>query len=286
MKITRIESLTFGVEDVAASSRYYDDWGLTGVQSGATGKDYVLPSGQTVKLRSLSDSSLPAAIEGGSTLRECVWGVDGKATIEEIGAELGKDQKLTLDSSGVLHGKDPWGMPIAFQVENAQDVKAGPDRLNRPFMPAERVTPTRMGHVVFFVPKDRAREISDFYTDRLQFRLSDRSGGLGDFMRCAGAKDHHNLFLLAAKPVGGFNHVAFEVNGFDEVLQGGKHMKDKGWKPATKLGRHILGSNIFWYFDNPAGGNTEYFADMDLMDDNWEPRVWEKHPGWAHWEMD
>ena len=33
--------------------------------------------------------------------------------------------------------------------------------MNKPFMPVEHVTPTRMGHVVFFVPKDRAREISD-----------------------------------------------------------------------------------------------------------------------------
>ena len=72
----------------------------------------------------------------------------------------------------------------------------------------------------------------------------------------------------------------------EEVLQGGNFMKEKGWKPATKLGRHILGSNIFWYFDNPSGGNTEYFADMDVMDDNWVPRVWEKHPGWAYWELD
>ena len=42
--------------------------------------------------------------------------------------------------------------------------------VNQPFIPVEHVTPTRMGHVVFFVPKERAREISDFYTDRLQFR--------------------------------------------------------------------------------------------------------------------
>jgi catechol 2,3-dioxygenase-like lactoylglutathione lyase family enzyme len=176
-------------------------------------------------------------------------------------------------------------MPIAFQVETVKTVPAA-ERMNKPFMPVEHVTPTRMGHVVFFVPKERAREISDFYTDRLQFRLSDRSGGLGDFMRCAGAQDHHNLFLLARPKAGGFNHVAFEVNGFDEVLQGGNFMKEKGWKPATKLGRHILGSNIFWYFDNPGGGNTEYFADMDVMDDNWVPRTWEKHPGWAYWELD
>ena len=40
MKITRIESLVFGVEDIAASARYYDDWGLKRVDHGATGVDY------------------------------------------------------------------------------------------------------------------------------------------------------------------------------------------------------------------------------------------------------
>jgi catechol 2,3-dioxygenase-like lactoylglutathione lyase family enzyme len=285
MKITRIESLVFGVEDVATSARYYDDWGLKRIDQGQSGADYLLPSGQTLKLRQASDPALPPAVEGGSTLRECVWGVDDTGSLDEIGAELGRDRAVKHDAAGTLHALDPWGMPIAFQVEQPQAVKPT-ERLNHPLQPAPHVAPTRMGHVVFFVPKDRAREISDFYTDRLQFRMTDRSGGLGDFMRCAGAQDHHNLFLLARPKPGGFNHVAFEVNGFDEVLQGGKFMKEKGWKPATKLGRHILGSNIFGYFDTPAGGNTEYFADMDVMDDNWQPRTWEKHPGWAFWEID
>lgn len=285
MKITRIESLVFGVEDVEAGARYYDDWGLQRIDQGASGIDYELPSGQSLKLRRASDPALPPPVEGGSTLRECVWGVADKRSLEEIGAALSKDQKIKRDADGTLHAEDPWGMALAFAVEKPKTVESSP-RLNHPLQPAEQVAPSRMGHVVFFVPKENARQISDFYTDRLQFRLSDRSQNLGDFMRCAGAKDHHNLFLLARPGKGGFNHVAFEVNGFDEVLQGGRHMKEKGWKPATKLGRHILGSNIFWYFGAPAGGNTEYFADMDLMDDNWRPRVWEKHPGWAYWEID
>ena len=180
MKITRIESLVFGVEDVATSARYYDDWGLKRVDHGVTGVDYELPSGQTLKLRQAGDAALPAPVEAGSTLRECVWGVDNNQSLDEIGAELGKDQKLKRDADGTLHAQDPWGMPIAFQVEKAKAVP-GASRMNKPFMPVEHVTPTRMGHVVFFVPKDRAREISDFYTDRLQFRLSDRSGGLRRF---------------------------------------------------------------------------------------------------------
>ncbi len=125
MKIMRIELLAFGVEDIAASARYYDDWGLKRVDHGATGIDYV-SSGQSLKLRQASDASLPAAVEGGSTLRECVWGVDNTSSLDAIGAELGKDQTVSCDSSGMLHAKDPWGMPIAFQ---AREGEAGADRV-------------------------------------------------------------------------------------------------------------------------------------------------------------
>ena len=55
---------------------------------------------------------------------------------------------------------------------------------------------------------------------------------------------------------------------------------------ATNPGRHILGSNLYWYFSNPSGGNTEYFADMDCMDDNWKPRIWDKNPGFSLWSID
>ena len=63
-------------------------------------------------------------------------------------------------------------------------------------------------------------------------------------------------------------------------------MKDAGWEADTTPGRHVLGSNYYWYFRNPSGGNTEYFADMDRMDDDWEPRIWEESPGFAIWTMD
>jgi catechol 2,3-dioxygenase-like lactoylglutathione lyase family enzyme len=130
------------------------------------------------------------------------------------------------------------------------------------------------------------KETADFYLDRLGFRLSDRVPQFGDFMRCSGSLDHHNLFLLQQGERAGFNHAAFEVTNFDEVIVGGKFMLGRDWKPATTPGRHVMGSNLFWYFESPCGGNTEYFTDMDLMDDNWKPRVWDKHPGFAFWMMD
>jgi hypothetical protein len=76
------------------------------------------------------------------------------------------------------------------------------------------------------------------------------------------------------------------VRDIDEIILGGKFMMGRGWKPNTSVGRHILGSNLFWYFDSPCGGRTEYYADMDQMDDDWKPRIWETHPGYAMWIMD
>jgi hypothetical protein len=84
----------------------------------------------------------------------------------------------------------------------------------------------------------------------------------------------------------GYGHIAFEVPTFDEVMLGGQYMKQQGWKPANKPGRHIVGSNTYWNFVSPCGGNTEYFSDMDMMDDNWQPRVWEKFPGAHVWSAD
>ncbi len=42
------------------------------------------------------------------------------------------------------------------------------------------------------------------------------------------------------------------------------------------LGRHFLGSNLFWYFRDPAGNFAEYYADLDQIPDDaeWDARDW------------
>ena len=288
MKIMRVESLVFGVEDVAAGTRYFEDWGLKPAERGAAGADFATPSGQTILVRAATDTALPAAVESGSTCREVIWGVDNKASLDALGAELGRDREVKQDGSGTLHVRDEAGFAIGFRVF-APAASAAADagsRMNRPFDPERRARPTRLGHVVYNVPKKDIVRQSAFYIDRLGFRLSDRALDTGDFMRCAGSNDHHNLFFATRLDRASFNHAAFEVASIDEIILGGKFMKERGWKPHTPVGRHILGSNLFWYFHNPCGGRTEYYADMDVMDDNWQARVWEKNPGYAIWMLD
>lgn len=287
MTIMRVESLVYGVEDVETGMRYYDDWGLPRVEHGRHGVDYLLPSGQTIKLRNGSDPSLPPPTEAGSTVREIVWGVDKAAALDALGASLERDQKIERDAEGGIHARDPWGMALTFRVAQPVPVKPQPvDKgVNHPFWPVDRVRPIRIGHAVFFTPASKLAATSQFYRDKLGFRLTESVKSFGDFMRCGGSPDHHNLFLIAAGEKAGFNHVAFELGNFDEIMAGGKFMEGHGWQASTKPGRHIMGSNLFWYFTNPSGGKTEYFADMDVFDDNWQPRIHEKNPGYAHWMM-
>ena len=290
MTIFRIESLVYGVEDLEAGSRYYEDWGLQALERGARGAEFRLPSGQSILLRPAADKSLPSTAEPGSTLREIVWGVDNARSLERIGAELARDRDVKAGADGTLHARDESGFAIAFRRsaparKKPAGKKAAPSRMNRPFDPERRARPTRVGHVVYKVAKADLEKATAFYLKRLNFRLSDSTPG-GNFLRCQGTHDHHSLFLLSRPDRRAFDHIAFEVRGIDEIILGGKYMMSRGWKPDTPVGRHILGSNLFWYFHNPSGGRTEYYSDMDQMDDKWKPRIWEKHPGYAMWIMD
>src|SRR5579875_3102351 len=62
MKILRIESLVYGVDDLDASIRYYEDWGLALERRGTHGADFVLPSGQTICLRANGDRTWAAVV--------------------------------------------------------------------------------------------------------------------------------------------------------------------------------------------------------------------------------
>lgn len=291
MTISRIESLVYGVQDMEAAVRYFEDWGLPCSERGNHGAEFTTPAGQSILIRLATESSLPAAVEDGSTVREVIWGVDNARSLEKIAAELSHDREVKAGRDGTLHARDDSGFAIGFRRVSPRGKGASRKkpasvaaRMNQPFDPERRARPTRIGHVVYCVTRNDLDKATAFYQKRLQFRLSDGTPG-GNFMRCQGTNDHHSLFLLSRPDRRAFDHIAFEVRNIDEIILGGNYMLSRGWRPNTAVGRHILGSNLFWYFNNPCGGRTEYYADMDQMDDDWKPRIWEKHPGYAMWML-
>jgi catechol 2,3-dioxygenase-like lactoylglutathione lyase family enzyme len=283
--IQRIESLTYGVADVALGTRFLEDLGLEKVEAGETGASFRTPTNQFVHLRRMDDPALPAAPESGPTLRETVWGVDSRQSLEAIGADLARDREVKLGADGSLHAHDETGFALGFAVANA--TRAAPQapaynnyessrRVNERVAHRLAMQPTRIGHVVYLIRPEGRERASAFYLERLGFRLTDRSVRVGDFMRVQGTADHHSLLLMwiRQKPVR-FDHAALEVAGFDDVLASGGHMASRGWKGTWGPGRQSLGSHVFWHFENPCGGEIELFTDMDRFDDDWQPKVWE-----------
>src|SRR5213594_3971139 len=129
--------------------------------------------------------------------------------------------------------------------------------------------PRRLGHVLLFTG-GLDRQL-DFYTRVLGMKLTDRSRQVIVFLRCT--TDHHNLAFLVSKGPG-FHHGSFEVGNVDEIAMGAAKMQEAGWQPGWGLGRHVIGSNFFYYIRDPWGSFAEYFHDLDYIPEHcaWEPR--------------
>jgi catechol 2,3-dioxygenase-like lactoylglutathione lyase family enzyme len=91
---------------------------------------------------------------------------------------------------------------------------------------------------------------------------------VGAFLRCDRGDtptDHHTLFLLQAPTGAGFNHAAFEVIDFDDLMRGREHLLAVKAHPEWGIGRHLLGSQIFDYWRDPWGHTLEHWTDGDLF---------------------
>lgn len=284
MQIVGLDSLVFGVEDVDACVKLLGDYGLIRVEGAASGGVFEALDGTSAVVRHASDAGLPPAFCASPNIRETVYGVADAAALEQIGAELSRDRKVTQDADGTLHSVDDSGFPIGFRVTVRRKIDAPPVLLNVPGMAPQRppnqvaarhdaiATPRTLSHVVYFVPD--AAKAEKFYVERLGFTVSDRFINFGVFLRPAGTMEHHCLFLIQMKgpmPLG-LNHFTFHLADASEVLQAGWRFQRKGYRSFWGPGRHIMGSNYFWYFNSPFGGTIEYDADMDLHDTTWQPR--------------
>ena len=278
MSIEGIDRVTYGVEDLEACKRFFLDWGLRLVREEASGLDFESLNGCELFVRKTDDPSLPPAVEAGSTLREVIWGVSAEADL----ATLGAVPKIDPNGFG-LGFRLTRKRPIAIEGTPA-NVWGNAARIDTPSPVYDRAEPVEVGHVVFFT--DKLAEMTLFY-EKLGFCVSDRYPGRGVFLRCAARGGHHDLFLLQL-PDGkrGLNHVAFAVRDLHEVVGGGLAMARHGWETQIGPGRHPISSAMFWYFKSPAGALVEYYADEDVLTENWTARDFAPSPEmFAEWAV-
>jgi catechol 2,3-dioxygenase-like lactoylglutathione lyase family enzyme len=287
MAILGIDTLIYGVDDLKKSTRFFENFGLRLVESSAEESRFELPEGSRVVLRPLGHPSLPASTVEGPGVREVIWGMDSVRSVDTLARGLGADRKIRQDDDGTVHFVTDFGNAMALREFAKKPVLTSPDPLNSPGRVNRlnqhrkwrlRAYPKVIAHVVFSVPAYRVA--ADFMIERLGFKLSDSQRGFGEYLRADGSNNHHTLLLLNADaPIPGmdgrhrFHHANFSVEDIDEIMVGANHMTRCGWEPSHfGLGRHRIDSALFYYMPCPAGGEAEYGADADYVDDSWIPR--------------
>jgi catechol 2,3-dioxygenase-like lactoylglutathione lyase family enzyme len=166
------------------------------------------------------------------------------------------------------------------------------ERVNCPVRTGSLPAPViRLGHVVLQVTD--LRQTLEWYVRHFGLLLSDvQLVGEGvpvlafnRFDRGDVPTDHHSLALLGG-PDARFLHVSTETIDMDAVGQGQQFLRSRGWQHHWGVGRHVLGSQFFDYWKDPAGDEWEHYADGDLLTAEFPVGYWKLGLGtlwaWGH----
>lgn len=142
-------------------------------------------------------------------------------------------------------------------MKNSIGIDIGLNRTN-----VKQVRPVRLTHALLFT-SDVPRSLK-FYNEALGMRLSDHSGDGIAFMHGAHSSDHH-LLAFAKSDGPGLHHTSWVVRGIDELGLAKNQMLAAGYQYGWGVGRHVLGSNYFYYSRDPWGSFTEFSYDIDFV---------------------
>ncbi|WP_277768804.1 VOC family protein [Sphingomonas sp. HITSZ_GF] len=274
VKAIDLAHVRFSRADIARQSRFLADFGLreTGRAGEWTGFSGLGGYGPCYLLREGEDRFRGIALAVGSRADlETLAALPGASPIEPaLGWPEGEQVRLTDPAGNAVHAvHGPHTAPALPRQSLSHNIDGELRRLNamqRP--PAQPATVLRIGHAVLGVVDFFA--VVRWYIDHFGLIPSDiQTIGDGDpalvFMRCDRGDtpaDHHTL-VIAQNVVNGFSHCAFECLDIDDIAMGQEWLAAHGWKHAWGLGRHLLGSQIFDYWRDPAGDKVEHFIDSD-----------------------
>jgi len=275
IKVEDIAHVRFGAPNLTAMKTFLNDFGLSLIDSGA----------DTLYAKGAGNAPfVHATTRGEPGFRALGLRAASRADLETLAAsESVSVEKLDAPGGGFMVTlTDPDGFRIEVVAEQTPGAATplpgnpshnnahGHTRIREPLrIPRGASTVVRLGHAVLEVRDFRASEA--WYKSRFGFITSDEieaapGFAIGAFMRCDRGDmptDHHTLFLLQSPTAPRFNHAAFEVAGFDDLMAGHDHLKKAGRKSAWGVGRHVLGSQIFDYWKDPWGHELEHWTDGD-----------------------
>ncbi|NIJ07308.1 2,3-dihydroxy-p-cumate/2,3-dihydroxybenzoate 3,4-dioxygenase [Sphingomonas vulcanisoli] len=269
VRVTDLHYVAHAVPDLAAERKFYGEtWGLTEVGE-EDGKIYFAAEGSphpfVIRLR--QDDEKKTDLIGFSAA--------SKADVDAVFAQAVAAGAKPISEPGPAEGPaggyaarffDPEGRAIEVICDTKQ-------RVHRTLARGEAI-PIGLSHIVLHSPNHKA--LLKFYEDAMGFRVSDWIGEFMVFLRCNAA--HHRLAIMPGPPA--LNHVAFDVNGVDELMRGLARLTQAGVTLNWGPGRHTAGNNTFSYYITPNGTAVEYTSDLEDVDEaTWEAKTYEMKPG-------
>jgi catechol 2,3-dioxygenase-like lactoylglutathione lyase family enzyme len=192
---------------------------------------------KTIAAKGIACEPHPLAPQGGLWLRS----PDGTAIQLVVAAKVSPDSKT----------------PPSPLTPPARGTAAAPMRTK-----VSQVQPRWLSHVLVFTAD--VSGMIDFCAEVLGLRLSDRSVDIVAFMHTPHGSDHHLLaFVGSAGP--GLHHTSWDVGRLDDVGEGSEQLRKAGYTEGWGVGRHVLGSNYFYYARDPWGSFAEYSFDIDYI---------------------
>lgn len=281
--VTGVHSLqrfALSVPSLDEAERFYRAFGLD-----------VRRVGGRVELRAFGDPHCWGVLHAGDAKRLeyltlGMYAEDADAIARRIAGHGAGRAPHPLGEPGGLWLADPDGVALQVVVApNVSPASKSPHVVPPPVPPGQGaaparskvapVRPRRLAHLLRFTP-DVPRMVR-FLEDVLGMRLSDRSGDVIAFTHAVHGSDHHVLaFAKSDRP--GYHHSSWDVGNVDEVGRGSEQMRNAGYAEGWGVGRHVLGSNYFYYVRDPWKSWAEYSFDIDYVpvDLDWPAA---DHPG-------
>ncbi|MCY1490666.1 3,4-dihydroxyphenylacetate 2,3-dioxygenase [compost metagenome] len=278
VKAQALAHLIFARPDLEQAERFLADFGLRLARRDA-GRLYLRGTGPAPYCYRIEQADKPRFVGFGLTLAsradlERIARLPGASAIEPLDGPGGGERVCLSDPSGfrveAIHGQQPAAaMPhrAALPFNAVDDMPRINATQRPPIAPPEIV---KLGHVVLEVADYQAT--CAWYTEHFGFIpsdvqvLPDGSPAVAFLRLDLGdtPADHHTL-ALAQGFMAAYSHSAYEVVDADAVGMGQRVLRERGWKHAWGIGRHILGSQIFDYWQDPWGDKHEHYCDGDLF---------------------
>jgi catechol 2,3-dioxygenase-like lactoylglutathione lyase family enzyme len=286
IKVAGLAWLEFEKPDPARAERFLSDFGFTVTDR--------TPEALVLRGHWAGTPSLVVRRGARSRFVGPAFAADARADLDRLARAT--DTQVTPHRGGlVVDLTDPSGFPVRV-VYGVPELPSLPEREPLPLnvgreparanaiqRPARRPAQIqRLGHVA--IGTTRFRAALDWYLDTLGMIVSDflyldgqrERGPVMAFIRCdqgSVPSDHHTL-AMALQPQTGYLHSAYQVTDLDEVAAAGEYLRERGYRHAWGIGRHIQGSQIFDYWRDPDRLMFEHYTDGDVFDCSMPP-------GWA-----